>query len=198
MKLIVGLGNPGRHYRLNRHNVGFHTIDHITEKYSIPLKKRLCQSDTGQGIITGCEVLLVKPRTFVNLSGNAVSCLLKKFKAAPADLLVIHDDLDLPAGRIRVKLGGKSGGHRGIKSIIDSIGSQDFYRIRIGISRPFSEKGQLIDEDEIVEYVLGDFTSEEEDLIQPAVLTAAEAFECILVDGIAVAMNRFNRRNITP
>ena len=112
--------------------------------------------------------------------------------------MVIHDDLDLPAGRIRVKLGGKSGGHRGIKSIIDSIGSQDFYRIRIGISRPYSEKGQLIDEDEIVEYVLGDFTAEEEDLIQPAVAGAAEAVECILVDGIAVAMNRFNRRNITP
>ncbi len=198
MKLIVGLGNPGRHYRLNRHNVGFRTIDHIAEKYSIPLKKRLCQSDTGQGIIAGCEVLLVKPRTFVNLSGNAVSCLLNKFKAAPADLLVIHDDLDLPTGRIRVKLGGRSGGHRGIKSIIDSISSQDFCRIRVGISRPYSENRQLIDEDEIVEYVLGDFTSEEEDLFQPAVAGAAEAIECILVDGIAVAMNRFNRRNITP
>ena len=194
MKIIIGLGNTGKHYQNNRHNVGFRCIDHIADKYSIPLKKRLCQSDIGQGTIAGCEVLLAKPRTFVNLSGNAVEGLLTKFKAEPGDLLVVHDDLDLPSGRIRVKLGGKSGGHRGIKSIIDSIGSQDFCRIRIGISRPDNESSQYRDEDEIVDYVLSDFTSGEEEIIQPAVARVADTIECILAEGIAIAMNKYNRR----
>jgi PTH1 family peptidyl-tRNA hydrolase len=194
MKIIVGLGNPGSHYRLNRHNIGFRCIDHIADRCSIPVKKRLCRSDTGQGSIAGCEVLLVKPRTYVNLSGEAVACLLDKFHAEPGELIVIHDDLDLPTGRIRLRLGGKSGGHRGIKSTIDSIGSPDFNRIRIGISRPANTGSRHGDEDEIVDYVLGDFSPQEEDIIQPSVIRVAEAIECMLKDGIETAMNRFNRR----
>ena len=194
MKIIVGLGNPGRHYRLNRHNIGFRCIDHIADRYSIPVKKRLCRSDIGQGSIAGCEVLLAKPRTYVNLSGEAINCLLDKFHTEPGDLVVIHDDLDLPTGRIRLRLGGKSGGHRGIKSIIDCIGSPDFNRVRIGISRPGHEGSRYGDEDEIVDYVLGDFSPQEEDIIQSSVASVAEAVERILTDGIEIAMNRFNRR----
>ena len=194
MKIIVGLGNPGSHYRLNRHNIGFRCIDHIADKFSIPVKKRLCRSDTGQGSIADCEVLLVKPRTYVNLSGEAIACLLDKFHARPEDMIVIHDDLDLPTGRIRVRLGGGSGGHRGIKSTIDCIGSRDFNRVRIGISRPGNKGSRYADEDEIVDYVLGDFPPEEKEIIKTAVAGVAEAVECILKDGIEIAMNRFNRR----
>lgn len=196
MKIIVGLGNQGRQYRFNRHNIGFRCIDYIAEKYSIQLNKRLCQSDTGRGVISGTEVMLAKPRTYVNLSGKAVSGLLDKFNTDAEDLLVIHDDLDLSMGRIRLRIGGRSGGHRGIKSIIDSIGSQDFCRIRIGISRPVQESDSSYkDKDEIIEYVLGDFTAQEEDLILSTITSAADAIECVLTDGIAVAMNRFNRRS---
>ena len=194
MKIIVGLGNPGSHYRLNRHNIGFRCIDHIADKFSIPIKKRLCRSDAGQGSIAGCEILLIKPRTYVNLSGEAIKCLLDKFHVKPRELIVIHDDLDLPTGRIRLRLGGKSGGHRGIKSTIDCIGSPDFNRVRIGISRPGNQGSRDADEDEIVNYVLGDFPPEETKTIQTAVASVAEAVECLLTDGLEIAMNRFNRR----
>jgi PTH1 family peptidyl-tRNA hydrolase len=194
MKIIVGLGNPGSHYRLNRHNIGFRCIDYIADKFSIPVKRRLCNSDTGQGSIAGCEPLLVKPRTYVNLSGKAVACLLDKFHVKPAELIVIHDDLDLPTGRIRLRLGGKSGGHRGIRSTIDCLGSPEFNRVRIGISRPGNKGSRYADEDEIVDYVLGDFPPDEEDIIKTAVANVAEAVECILTDGLEAAMNRFNRR----
>lgn len=196
MKIIVGLGNPGSHYRLNRHNIGFRCIDHIADKFSIPVKKRLCRSDTGQGSIAGCEVLLARPRTYVNLSGEAIAGLLDKFHVKPGDLIVIHDDLDLPTGRIRLRLGGKSGGHRGIKSTIDCIGSPDFNRVRIGISRPGDKGRRYADEEEIVDYVLGDFPPDEEDLIKTAVTNVAEAIECLLRDGLEAAMNRFNRRGV--
>lgn len=194
MKIIVGLGNPGSHYRLNRHNIGFRCIDHIAERFSIPVKRRLCQSDTGQGSIAGSEVVLVKPRTYVNLSGKAAACLLDKFHAKPADLIVIHDDLDLPTGRIRLRLGGKSGGHRGVKSTIDCLGTPDFNRVRIGISRPANSGQRKTGEDEIVDYVLGDFPPEEDDIIKTAVINVAEAVECLLQDGLEGAMNRFNKR----
>ena len=194
MKIIVGLGNPGSHYRLNRHNIGFRCIDYIADKFSISVKKKLCRSDTGQGSIAGCEVLLAKPRTYVNLSGEAIACLLDKFHTNPGELIVIHDDLDLPTGRIRLRLGGKSGGHRGIRSAIDCIGSADFNRVRIGISRPGNKGSRYADEDEIVDYVLGDFPPEAEDIVKTAVAGVAEAVECLLTDGLESAMNRFNRR----
>jgi len=194
MKIIVGLGNPGSHYRLNRHNIGFRCIDHIADKFSIPVKKRLCKSDIGQGSIAGCEVLISRPRTYVNLSGEAIACLLDKFHAKPADLIVIHDDLDLPVGRIRLRLGGKSGGHRGIRSTIECLGSPDFSRVRIGISRPGNKGSRYADEDEIVDYVLGDFPPKEADIVQTAIISVAEAVESIITDGLETAMNRFNRR----
>ncbi|MHB8085724.1 MAG: aminoacyl-tRNA hydrolase [Dehalococcoidia bacterium] len=193
MKIIVGLGNPGNKYKNNRHNIGFRCIDFITEKCTIPVNKRNCQSDTGRGVMAGEEVMLVKPRTFVNLSGEAVSCLMDKFHVDPDDLIVIHDDLDLPTGRLRLRLGGRSGGHRGIKSIIDCIGSEDFYRVRIGISRPENTSPRSTNEDDIIDYVLGNFAPVEEELIQPALDSAAEAISCIITEGMTTAMNRYNR-----
>jgi PTH1 family peptidyl-tRNA hydrolase len=194
MKIIVGLGNPGSKYKNNRHNIGFRCIDYIAEKCSIPVKKRLCQSDTGVGTIAGEEVLLVKPHTFVNLSGDAIACLLDKFHTDSDDLLVIHDDLDLPTGRLRLRMGGRSGGHGGVKSIINCTGSQDFYRVRIGISRPDNTSNRSKNEDDVIDYVLGDFSSAEEELIQRALQSAAEAISCILSEGMTAAMNRYNRR----
>lgn len=195
MKIIVGLGNPGKQYQFNRHNVGFRCIDYLADHHSIPLKKSICQSNCGQGIITGTEVLLVKPKTFVNLSGTLVSCLMGKYKVGIGDLIVIYDDLDLPIGRIRIRPGGRSGGHRGIKSIIKSVNSTDFCRIRIGISRPDRETSGNITEDAVVEYVLGNFTQSEEKIIQQVICDVAEAIECILTQGIESAMNKFNRRS---
>jgi len=194
MKIIMGLGNPGRQYQHNRHNVGFHCLDRLAEKYSIKLKTKLCQSQTGTGLIEGEEVVLARPSTYVNLSGNASACLLKRFDCRLQDLIVIHDDLDLPTGRIRVRLGGSSGGHRGIKSIIQAAGSQDFNRVRIGISRPFLDRAGDDYENEIVDYVLGDFGRNEDDLIQPALDLACDAVSVILTEDITAAMNKFNRR----
>jgi peptidyl-tRNA hydrolase, PTH1 family len=193
MKIIVGLGNPGNHYRYNRHNVGFRCIDELARENSITTKKVVCQSDTGSGTIEGTEVMLAKPRTFVNLSGKAVTCLLDKFHAKLEDLIVIHDDLDLPTGRLRIRLGGKSGGHRGVRSIIDCTGSETFYRIRIGISRPQRGSNSEHYDEEIVDYVLGDLSKPEEELMQPAVEKACNAIDAILHDGIEGAMNKFNK-----
>lgn len=192
MKIIMGLGNPGSQYRLNRHNVGFRCIDQLAEKYSGKVKKLWCQSDTGKLIIAGQEIILAKPRTFVNLSGNAAACLLDKLNCTSDELLVIHDDLDLPTGRLRIRLGGKSGGHRGVRSIIDRLGGEDFYRLRIGISRPPRNNAAYYD-DEIVDYVLGNMSIQEEELMQPAIDRACEAVEFILEEGITAAMNKFNK-----
>ena len=122
MKIVLGLGNPGKKYQSNRHNIGFRCIDHLAEVHGIAIKKSSCQSDVGRMKIKGEDVLLVKPRTFVNLAGEAVACLLKKYRVSISDLIVIYDDLDLPTGRIRIRPVGSAGGHRGIKSIIQSIG----------------------------------------------------------------------------
>lgn len=193
MNIIIGLGNPGSQYRSNRHNVGFRCIDQLADKHSIKVKKVWCESDTGKGEIAGKDVLLAKPRTYVNLSGNAALCLLNKSNCTAEELLVIHDDLDLPTGRLRIRLGGKSGGHRGIRSIIDRLGGEDFYRIRIGISRPPRESSSTYYGDEIVDYVLGNLNPQEEELMQSAISRACEAVECIMTDGITAAMNRYNK-----
>jgi peptidyl-tRNA hydrolase, PTH1 family len=194
MKIIIGLGNPGREYALNRHNMGFRCIDRLAELHSISVKKVLCQSYTGEGSIEDVPVILVKPRTFVNLSGQAASCLLRKFKCEPSDLIVVHDDLDLPAGRLRIRLGGKSGGHRGLKSIISCTGTEEYTRVRIGISRPDHSHGDSYEE-AIIDYVLGNLSKQEEELISPAIESACEAIKVLLTEGLEAAMNKYNRRS---
>ena len=139
------------------------------------------------------ELLLAKPRTFVNLSGEAVGQLMRKYKIPVNDFLVIYDDLDLPLGKLRLRHGGGSGGHKGIKSITSALGSQDFCRIKVGIGRPTEEDGtRITDEDIIVNYVLGDFTPQEAKIIKPVIAEVAEAVRCIITEGITAAMDQFN------
>ena len=183
MKLIVGLGNPGMGYSSNRHNVGFRCIDHFARQNRIPLPQRWQRAKVGTGTVAGVEVVLAKPQTFMNLSGAAVSSLVHRLKLPLEDLLVIHDDMDLPPGKVRIRPSGSSGGHRGTQSIIDSLGSQDFPRIRVGIGRPVGDE---------ISYVLSDFSSEERPVIAEAIATVSDAICCILTEGIEAAMNKYN------
>ena len=193
MKLIVGLGNPGKAYAHNRHNIGFRCINYLARLHSIQVKKHQCRSQVGIGKITGVEVLLAKPKTFVNLSGGAIERLMQKYNISIDELLVIYDDLDLPLGKLRLRAGGSAGGHKGINSIISALGSEDFPRIKVGIGRPTEEDGTAItDEDAIVGYVLSDFTPQEDASTKSTIATVAEAIHCILTEGITAAMNRFN------
>lgn len=193
MNLIIGLGNPGKAYAHNRHNIGFRCINHLARLHSISMKQHQCRCQVGTGEIAGVEVLLAKPKTFVNLSGEAVGQLMRKYKIPVNNLIVIYDDLDLPLGKLRLRPGGSAGGHKGINSIISALGSDDFCRIKVGIGRPTKEYGTAItDEDVIVGYVLSDFTPQEEAVIKPVIARAAEAVHYVLTEGITAAMNEFN------
>ena len=193
MKLIIGLGNPGKIYAQNRHNIGFRCLNHLAKLYSIETNRRQCHSQVGSGKIADVKVVLARPVTFVNQSGEAVGCLVRTHNVALGDLVVIHDDLDLPLGKIRIRPNGSAGGHKGMNSIISVLGSEDFARIKVGIGRPMKEDGTAIsDEDSIVDYVLSDFTPREDDIIKLAIAQVAKAIQSILTEGIAAAMNKFN------
>ncbi len=193
MKIIVGLGNPGKIYARNRHNVGFRTIDYLAKLHSIGTSRRQCHSQVGTDKIDGIKVMLAKPATFVNQSGEAVGCLVRTHNIALSDLVVIHDDLDLPLGKIRIRPSGSAGGHKGMSSIISSLDSDDFPRIKVGIGRPVTVDGTAIsDEDKIVDYVLSDFTPKEDDIIKAAIAQVAKAVKTILTEGVTAAMNQFN------
>jgi len=193
LKLVIGLGNPGKAYAHNRHNIGFRCLNHLAKLHSIPVKQHQCLSQTGSGKIAGFKVLLAKPKTFVNQSGEAVGRLMHKYNIPVNDLIVIYDDLDLPLGKLRLRAGGSAGGHKGINSIISVLGNEDFPRIKVGIGRPTTEDGTSItDEDVIVDYVLSDFTPGEDDIVKPAIAKVAKAIECVLTEGIIAAMNKFN------
>ncbi len=189
MKLIVGLGNPGRAYAHNRHNIGFICLNHFARAQNVKFDQKKGLARIGTGRVAANEVVLAKPQTYMNSSGESVSRLVKKFNVSLNDLLIIHDDLDLPLAKIRLSFGSSSGGHKGINSIITELGSQDFTRIRIGIGRP--EKAE-ISEDEIIAYVLSDFTPEEKKAITKIVPRVSEAILCLLTEGLTPAMNKFN------
>jgi len=191
MKLIVGLGNPGRIYAHNRHNVGFRCLNYFARLHSIRFDHRQCRAKVGLGKVRGEKLLLAKPGMFMNLSGNPVACLVHKHDIPLSNLLVIYDDLDLPLGKIRLRQSGGSGGHKGINSIISALGSEDFPRVRVGIGRPQGEE-QSISEDAIVNYVLSDFSRQEEATIKPVIIKVAEAIDCFLTQGIEAAMSKFN------
>ncbi len=186
MKIVVGIGNPGLDYRSTRHNAGWLVLDFFKKKYSVKFQRHklayLCETDIG-----GERIVLLKPRTFVNLSGKAVKHFTDIYGADIDDIIVIHDDLDLLPGKVRIKRGGGHGGHKGIKSIIESMRGKDFLRIRIGIGRPqFKE--------DVVDYVLSAFR-EDKDKMADAMMIAADAFEYIIEKGANAAMNVFNSRN---
>jgi PTH1 family peptidyl-tRNA hydrolase len=191
MKLIVGLGNPGKTYAHNRHNAGFRCLNYFARLHSIRFERRQCWARVGIGKVKDEKLLLTKPGTFMNLSGESVACLVHKHAIPLSDLLVIYDDLDLPPGKIRLRQNGGSGGHKGMNSIISALGSEDFPRIRVGIGRPQSEK-QSMNEDAIVHYVLSDFSPQEEATIRPVIAAVSEAIDCFLTQGIVAAMSKFN------
>ena len=186
MKLIVGLGNPGRDFARHRHNVGFRCVNAFAHRHRLAFSRSQCCARTARGVLGGEEVVLARPQTFMNLSGLAVAGLVEALRITPRDLLVIYDDLDLLLGTVRLRPGGSAGGHHGMESIIAALGSRDFPRLRVGIGRPSGG--------DVVSYVLDDFSSEEDKEVEKAVATAVEAAECYLEEGLEEAMNRFNRR----
>jgi PTH1 family peptidyl-tRNA hydrolase len=191
MKLIVGLGNPGRTYAHNRHNAGFRCLNYFARLHSIRLDHRECRARVGVGEIGDGKLLLARPMTFMNLSGRSVACLVHKQHIALSDLLIIYDDLDLPLGKIRLRQSGSSGGHKGMNSVIFALNSEAFPRIRVGIGRPQVEE-QFMSEDAIISYVLSDFSPQEETIIKPVTARIAEAIDCFLAKGIEAAMSKFN------
>ena len=186
MKLIVGLGNPGRKYDRTRHNIGFRVVDDIAEQNSVAIKKKSCDSLVGELMSTGERVLLAKPQTYMNLSGHAAKALLKEFRSAPENLVVIYDELDLPFGRIRIRLKGSAAGHRGAMSIMESLAGAPFYRVRVGIGRP--PQGV-----EPADFVLEPFSADEIEQLDEVIARAAKAALCILQEGGQRAMEKFNR-----
>jgi peptidyl-tRNA hydrolase, PTH1 family len=190
--LIVGLGNPGPEYSHNRHNVGYWTVNRLARLHGIKLKAKSIAA-TGEGKIGDTPVVLLKPRTYVNKSGDAVAPALRKWKIPVERLLVVYDDLDLPAGRVRMRPKGGDGGYKGLKSIIASVGSSDFPRIRVGIGRPHVD-GEPSWEPEVVgDYVLGDPTPQQTRTLQDAASRAAKAVEAVVTEGLEPAMNRYNQ-----
>ena len=192
MKLIVGLGDPGRCYTHNRHNIGFMCISHFARAQGIKLDKKVGQARAGMGEVAGDKVVLARLQTYMNLSGQAVSRLAKRFKITMNDLLIIHDDLDLPLGKIRIRNGGSAGGHKGIESIIACLGSRDFYRIRVGIGRPDVFESARDKETEVIDYVLSDFAAEEKEIAAKVITEVGEAITCLLTEGLTSAMNKHN------
>jgi len=192
MKLIVGLGNPGRGYANNRHNVGFACLNHFARTQGIRFDRKQGKARIGTGEVAGSKVVLAKPQTYVNLSGQSVSRLIKRFNINLSDLLVIHDDLDLPLGKIRISHGSSSGGHKGVDSIISCLGSQDFTRLRVGIGRPTTEGFAEISEADIVAYVLSNFTPDEKQVMAQVTPRVSEAIFCLLTEGLVAAMNKYN------
>ena len=189
LKLIIGLGNPGAPYSRNRHNIGFQCVDLFAQRHKIELSKFQMQARLGDGWVSrGDErqkVLLIKPLTYMNNSGQAVGQVMRFYKATLEDLIVIHDDLDLETGKLRLRANGSAGGQNGVKSIIDQVGSQDFARIRVGIGRP---PGRM----DPAAYVLQDFSKTDEEVFGPLRQRICDAVECWLFEGITTAMNKFN------
>ena len=186
MYVIAGLGNPDKKYEKTRHNVGFDVIDTIADKYNIAINEKKHRALCGSGYIAGQKVLLVKPQTYINLSGESIQAILNFYKLdADSELLVIYDDISLAPGRIRVRAKGSAGGHNGIKNIIAMTGTQGFARIKVGV-------GEKPDGWDLADYVLGHFSREERALVEDAFADAVEATEMFLMDDLNGAMNRFN------
>ncbi len=185
MKLVIGLGNPGLAYADTKHNVGFKVINKVAKLTNIELKGRKYKSRMGEGKILDNEVILAKPMTYMNLSGEAVELLVRNFQVNLTDLLVVYDDVDLELGKIRIRKKGSAGGHNGVNSIIEKLDSQEFPRIRIGIGSPPPDF-------KFRDYVLSKFTEEENEIIESTIEKAAQTVICTIKEGIDVAMNKYN------
>lgn len=188
MYIIVGLGNPTKEYEGTRHNAGFDVIDTIADQYNIEVSKRECQALTGKGVIEGQKVLLVKPQTYMNLSGESVRKLMDFYKIdSQEELLVIYDDISLDVGQLRIRKKGSAGGHNGIKSLIAHLGTMAFPRIKVGV-------GEKPKEYDLADYVLGHFSAEDRQKMREGYQDAVKAVAYILQDDMETAMNQFNKK----
>lgn len=196
-KLLVGLGNPGQKYERTRHNIGFEIIDDLAKAWSI----KLSDNKRFQGLVgetrgpSGDRLILLKPSTYMNRSGQSVRSVLDWYKLSPNDVLVIYDDMDLPIGKLRLRLSGSAGGHNGMKSIISHLGTQDFPRLRLGISRANNAENQA--DRTVVGHVLGKFAPDERKVVDAAINLAGEAIEFSLRKGIEKTMSLYNGREAT-
>lgn len=196
-QLIVGLGNPEPKYDRTRHNIGFAAVDALSRSWQIPLSEnRKFQAEFGEGKISLADkIRLLKPLTYMNNSGQAIRAVTDWYKLPPESVLVIYDDMDLPLGKIRLRLSGSAGGHNGMKSAIAHLGSQNFPRLRIGIGKPGATTK---DDSSTVSYVLGRFSAGETQIVAEVLQLVVDAIEAAIAQGVEKAMNRYNNRNILP
>jgi PTH1 family peptidyl-tRNA hydrolase len=188
VKLVVGLGNPGIEYQFTPHNLGFLTVDRLAERANVDVVSRRCQAATAKTKVAGHEVMLVKPETFMNLSGLSVRKLVDEFEIEPANgLVVVYDELDLPFGTLRIKQRGGTAGHNGVESLVGSLGTDEFIRVRLGIQPDHPVRDGA-------KFVLGQFKKPQLEAVSDLIDRAADAVEAILKDGLPGAMNRFNQR----
>ena len=187
MYVIAGLGNPGSKYEKTRHNVGFQVIDRLASKYHIDMNTKKHKAICGTGVIEGVKVLLVKPQTFMNLSGESIREAVDYYKIAPEDIIVIYDDISLEPGQLRIRLKGSAGGHNGIKNIIAHLGTQEFPRIKVGV-------GAKPPKMDLADYVLSRFGAEEQKIMDEAFGEAAEAAVMMMTTGAERAMNHYNAK----
>ena len=185
MKIVVGLGNPGRQYERTRHNVGFMVVDRLASAHSLAFSREKFKAQLASGTVEGEDVLLVKPQTFMNLSGESVGALVRFYNQERSDLLIVYDDVDLPFGKLRLRPDGGSGGHKGVKSLIAHLGGEEVPRLRVGIRGEFAY-------DDMSGYVLGKFSSEERADLDGIIQTACEAVEAALTQPFDRVMTRFN------
>lgn len=190
MKVVIGLGNPGVRYQMSRHNIGFQVVDRLAKTYHILISTKRFKSFYGTGQIDSQEITLVKPMTFMNLSGEAVKKLVNFFQVGLGDLIVVHDDMDLSFGRIRFKRRGGDGGHQGVRSIIELMDGNNFLRLKVGIGRP----PQGMDP---AAYVLNNFNQSEQPRVDELLDRAAEALKVMLLEGLQTAMNRYQKKGKT-
>lgn len=184
--IVVGLGNPGSKYDNTRHNVGFETVDFLSRRHGINITKLKHKALIGDGTISGQKVLLVKPQTFMNLSGESVREILEWYKVPVENIIIIYDDIDIPVGKLRLRPKGSAGTHNGMRSVIYQIQSDEFPRVRIGVDRP--PEGW-----DLANYVLSKFAGDDKKKAEEAIVNAADAIEAIVKSGIDQAMNKFNK-----
>ena len=185
MYLIVGLGNPGTEYAATRHNIGFDMVTYLSDKYRIPMSGKEGKAIVGKGLIEGQKVMLAQPQTYMNLSGESVRALMDYYKLSEEDVIILYDDISMPVGQVRIRPKGSAGGHNGIKSIIQHLGTKEFLRIKIGV-------GDKPVNGDLVKHVLGRFSKEEDAMIRDVFELAERGLLALMLENVAVAMNTVN------